>query len=69
MLKKVRYQDWAASFSYAPPLRDAVVNTAEIVSAVATDSRGCGPRVRLSFRNGDSMTVQGLPSDFAEDNK
>lgn len=66
VLKSVKYQDWNASFSYAPPLRDAVINTEELVSAVTTDSRGSGPWMRLSFRNGETMTVQGTPLDLCE---
>lgn len=65
-LKKVRWQDWSGEFAYAPPLRDAVVNTDEIVSVTPTESRGEGPWVKLKLRDGSTMTCRGTPDDFLE---
>ncbi len=64
MLIKVRRQNWDATFAYAPPLEDAVINTDEVVSAVPVESRGVGLFMSVRFRDGTSMTVQGRPDDL-----
>lgn len=64
-LKKCLVQDWSGSFAYAPPLKDAVINLDEVSTIQETDSRGCGPWVRVTMRNGDRFIVQGVPADFA----
>lgn len=64
MLIKVKRQDWYATFAYAPPLVDAVINTDEVVSAVACESRGEGPFVQVKFRDGSKMVIRGTPDDL-----
>lgn len=59
MLIKVRKQDWSGNFSYAPPLVDAVINTDEVVEAYPTESRGAGPFVKVKFKDGSTITIQG----------
>ncbi len=68
MLKAVKFQNWKAeSYTYAPPIQDAVINTDEITSVRQHDpGRGNGPFVKISFNNGDTMICQGRPSDFLE---
>lgn len=66
-LLSVRVLDWGASFSYAPPSRLAVINTDEIVSAVAIDpscTRCMEQTMRVVFRNGTSHEIVGQPSDL-----
>ena len=65
MLIRVKKQDWSASFAYAPPLVEAVLNTDHIVSVVSVESRGSGPFVCVSMVDGQKLTCEGEPSDFA----
>lgn len=64
MLIIVRRQNWYADFAYAPPLEEVAINTDEVVTAVPTQSRGEGPFMTVTFRNGESMIVKGVPSDL-----
>lgn len=64
MLIKVKWQNWEANFSYAPPTEDAVINTDDVARAVPAESRGSGPFTRVTFRDGSSMTVLGTPEQF-----
>lgn len=66
MLRRVRWQDWSGNFAYAPPVRDGVLNDAEIVSVTPCESRGPGPWVKVSLRNGEQMICQGKPDDFTD---
>lgn len=59
MLIRVRRQDWDASFEYAPPLVDALVNTDDVVTAHICESRGAGPWVKVVLRNGGTLIVEG----------
>ncbi len=66
-LLSVRVLDWGASFAYAPPSRLAVINTDEIVSAVAIDpsrTRCVEQTMRVTFRDGSTHEVVGCPSDL-----
>lgn len=66
-LMAVRVLDWDASFPYAPPSRDAVINTDEVVSAVAIDpsrTRCSSPTMRVAFRDGHAHEVIGRPEDL-----
>lgn len=67
-LKKLKTQDWDATFPYAPPTVDTVINTDQIVSAVVCDSRGPGPWYRIMLTTGASFIAKGNPSDLLEDN-
>jgi hypothetical protein len=64
MLKAMRAQDWNASFSYAPPLVDIVINTDHVVDATACDSRGSGPWMRVRMSDGKQHIVKGLPEEL-----
>jgi len=61
VLKKVKYKNGIDS------LEDAVINTDEIVSARATDSRGIGPWTSVLFKDGSHMTIRGTPDELMED--
>lgn len=64
MLIEMRYQNWDASFSYAPPLLPVVINTDHVLIAKACESRGAGPWMKVTMQGGDSMIVKGVPSDL-----
>jgi hypothetical protein len=61
MLIKVKYLDYEATTAYAPPQRDGVLNTEEVVTAVPTEARGSGPFLLVRFRDGSQMTIVGEP--------
>jgi hypothetical protein len=65
-LKIVQSQDWSGNFAYAPPLKDTVLNTDDIISVRECESRGSGPWVSVTMRNGEKFTVKGTPQDFVE---
>ena len=67
MLKKVWVVDWDASFDFAPPSRESVINTEHVVSAVPVDetrSRVNGPSMRVRFADGSSLHVKGKLEDL-----
>lgn len=65
MLKKVKFQNWDARFTFAPPVDDLLINTDEIVTAHPHDAeRGAGPFVKVTFRNGDTKIIQGTVEDL-----
>ena len=64
-LKQVQVLDYNASYSYAPPQRDAVINTDHIVSAVPVESRCSQPTMFVRFTDGSHQTVIGIPEDLA----
>lgn len=64
MLIKVKRQDWYATFAYAPPLVEAIINTGDVVSATPCESRGVGPFMTVTFRDGKQWIVQGVPDDL-----
>ena len=63
-LKLVEVLDYATSYDYCPPRKDAVINTEEIVSAVPCESRASTPTMYVRFKNGSHMTVLGVPTDL-----
>jgi hypothetical protein len=63
-LKKVEILDYSASYSYSPPVKDSVVNTEQIVSAVPCESRYCGKTMQVNFVDGSHLTVVGSPEDL-----
>jgi hypothetical protein len=66
MLKNAEYQDWSGNFSYAPPLRDIVLNTDDIITVKPTESRGSGPWVSVKMRDGQVLTCKGTVDDFLD---
>jgi hypothetical protein len=64
MLIRVKRLNYDTNYAYAPPQEDAVVNLADVRSVVETDARGTGPFVRVTFRDGSTMTCCGVPGDF-----
>ncbi len=63
-LIKVRRLAYEHPYTYAPPQEDALINPDEVSAVLRAEARGCGPFVRLEFRNGTSMTVAGAIDDF-----
>lgn len=69
MLKLVKFIDYDANYAYAPPEKEATINTQYIISAVPIspeNTRSSSPVVRLNFHDGSSMVVVGTPRDFIE---
>ena len=64
MLKKILIQDWKADFAYAPPTRESVINTDDVQNAMPCESRGCGPWMKITFRNGNHVIAHGRPEDL-----
>lgn len=64
ILKQVKALDCGANYSYAPPQVDALINLDDIQSVIPIDARGSGPFVMVRFKNGQTLTCIGVPSDF-----
>lgn len=65
----VEYLDRSGNYAYAPPTREGVINTDEIVSVKVLDpyvTRSSYEVVRIRFRDGSTIDVIGKPSDFAD---
>lgn len=59
-LIKVEIIDYNASYSYAPPTVDGVINTEEIVYAKPTTTpRRVGQFLFVKLRDGSSVTIVG----------
>ena len=70
-LMAVRVIDWSASFSFAPPSREAFINTDDVVTAVAIDpsrTRCMEPTMSVVFRDGQRHEIIGRPSDLVRAN-
>ena len=63
-IKKVYVIDYDAWNSYAPPQKEAVINTEHIVSAVPCESRFSEPTMLVRFTDGSHQTVVGKPEDL-----
>lgn len=66
-LIKVEIVDYNASYSYAQPTVDGVINTDEILLARLVEFRGEGSsvecqRLHIRFKDGSEITVLGIPS-------
>lgn len=64
MLRKFKFLDYGASYAYAPPQEDCIINTDEVVSAIPTDARGSGPFMMVRFNGGYNLTLVGQPEDL-----
>ncbi len=64
MLIRVKRLNYNCQYTYAPPSEDAVINLIDVRSVIATDARGIGPFVLVTFRDGSIMTCHGVPGDF-----
>lgn len=67
MLKKVQFQDFNAPHTYAPPTRDAVINTDDVSRVTPCESRGSGPWMMIRFRDGTHLIAQGKPEDLLKE--
>lgn len=70
MLKAVKFINYNANYAYAPPELDAIINTDDIITAVAVPRentrRAFDDIVRIKFRDGSWLDVIGKPQDFIE---
>lgn len=69
MLKLVKFIDYDANYAYAPPEKEATINTEYIISAIPIapeNTRSSYSLVRLRFHDGSRMDVVGTPRDFIE---
>jgi hypothetical protein len=62
----VRVLDYNAHYDYCPPIVEAAINPAEIVSALPCESRYSSPTMVVRFTNGSTLTVVGKPTDLVE---
>ena len=63
-LKLVRVLDYTARYDFCPPSVESVINLNEVVSAVPCESRHVEPTMIVRFRDGQSLTVIGMPTDL-----
>ena len=65
-LKKIKYLDYGASYDFAPPVSECVINTAEICRAIPCEVRGARPACRVFFNDGTNIVAVGTPDQFLE---
>lgn len=64
MLKGIKALDYKASYAYAPPVVDAVINTDDVQTAIPCDARCSEPTMRIRFRDGSTVVAIGKPADL-----
>lgn len=66
MLIKVRFYDWDADFAFRPPLKDAIINTEQIIDVREGVCNRCGPIIKVWLTEKRYMSCDGNIEDFLE---
>lgn len=68
MMIKVRRYDWRASFTFRPPLVEAILNTDQISSAVKkSDGDRIGPHTEVTMIGGGVFQIEGEPDQLLKE--